>query len=1205
MRLFPRISNTLAIASLIAMSGAARADYVPGTLVSYWPLNETDTASTVAVDSSSNGNNGVLREEESVPSIPSSGAEWVSKGGPIINSASTDAVRLNGSDEFFRVTDSPSLDWDKSKGTFSMWINSEMLARQSILRDSTQQMSIEVTGTSGGGAYRIYFEPNRSNGSNVYFMTEVSLDPGTWQHLVFTWDLSATDSGDAAHPNKVKAWVNGVAQANHDLGGNNVDTGWTTAATTGDFLLGRRPDDVLPRYFKGKYAEVAFYNTNLDSTDVATLESDGVDASDARLAGYWEFGEGTGATTEDISANDNTMTVSQTDFPFVERNGPAFSAAGGPTINSTTVDALQLDGINDIGVVADSASLDFDKTKGTISIWINSGLLDRQSIFRDFSNSITIEVTGSTAGHRIYFHPNGIDSSNNYFMTTAPLTPGTWQHLVFAWDFNAADSGDAANPNKVKAWVDGVAQQNYDTGGNNVDTLWTSVPHTSNWILGRRTADPSRPFLGKVAELAIYDTNLDNTAVQNLHDNGVDAGNANLVAYYPFSDGSGTRVADASTNDNEMILGEPGTAGFPQKQGPTWVTAAPTGKPAYISRALNFDGTNDLFTAADSASLDFNKTQGTITMLAYFRSNDRVGIIGDSGRSVQSEGHSSSTGRIFFNPNHADSDNNFFMTNAPRTVDGWMHLTFVWDKNQASSGDPTHPNKVKVYFDGVAQDNVVISGNDVDTLWQNASTTSDWVIGRRADLADTANKRYFDGEMADMAIFNSALPASDVSYITTNGVAAYLLTGATPTPSPTPTATLTPTPTMVTPTPTTTATLTMTPTPTMVTPTPTTTATLTMTPTPTATPTSTATPPPTPVTFTFSTDAEGWTFTNPPIFAAVTGAYNAADESLDVTTAENSNSFAFWESPMFTIVAPTTKDAKLSRGITITGFIGSQSLYRSTFTVRSNSNAASDIPTVRLRSSSADFEQSDVIVATSIGDGSFSPTGTARTYTQYFTQPAVSDSFRLDFDVLNFDAADLAAATMSLDGVTVEALQVPTDPGVSLASLDFTGGDTNGFTARNAAPVLTVPEEFSTDAGLLIRGVVKKHAKGAVSTTFGYWGSETAIPIVGGAFYSIDFTVHSTAATGTGADVPPFRLRVNDSSLKFSSIINIDSRSGGSRVPVDTPESYQMFIQAPGEIDGQTFIISFDYLYMSDSTDDPGIGIALDHLSIKQFPAVF
>jgi len=355
------------------------------------------------------------------------------------------------------------------------------------------------------------------------------------------------------------------------------------------------------------------------------------------------------------------------------------------------------------------------------------------------------------------------------------------------------------------------------------------------------------------------------------------------------------------------------------------------------------------------------------------------------------------------------------------------------------------------------------------------------------------------------------------------------------------------------------------------------------------------------VEFNFATNEEAWQFFNPSLFANVQGSYNASGEALDVKVSDNTDSFGYWESPLLVI---TNVDAKVARGgsVPIQGIIGPQSLYRSIFTIRNNTNNQSVAPAFRVRSSSFNFEQSDMLAVTSSGNGDLSPRQKPRAYVQYFSQPAGIDSFRLDFDVLNFIPSDTTDATLSLTQVAIDSLTVPAVSGTTVASYDFSAVGPSGFTERNASPLLDVPVQFTTVNGLGIRGADQLRGIASNGTIFGYWGAETDTTIAGDALYAVQFTVRSSATSAQRADVPVFRMRVNETSLKYSAIVSIDSRDGGSRVPVDNvAETYVLWMQAVPEINNEKFILSFDYLCTPESGDDPSITLVLESLNITRF----
>jgi hypothetical protein len=480
--------------------------------------------------------------------------------------------------------------------------------------------------------------------------------------------------------------------------------------------------------------------------------------------------------------------------------------------------------------------------------------------------------------------------------------------------------------------------------------------------------------------------------------------------------------------------------------------------------------------------------------------------------------------------------------------------------------------------------------------------------------------------LATLTTFDSVAPF--YASFQLNGTA-----GPEPTPSPSPSPTISPSPSpSISPsaTPSPSPSLTLTPSPSIspspsLTPSPSPSETATPTPSPTATPTATASPSASPtqspsptespsptvspsptatpvitVDFPFNDDSQGWQFFNPAIFSPVAGTYSNSGTSLDTTVSENTNSFAYWESPEFVIGVP---EASERGAVPIDGLIGPGSLYSSTFTVKSSLADTTLVPTVRLRSSAFNFEQSDVVILTSAGNGNLSPTIGGRDYAQFFSQPTGVGSFRLDFDVLNFDPLDAANATLSLDRVVVNSLGVPQIDGELVGSLDFVANGALGFTARDATPLLARPAVFDSSNGLLIRAFAPTRVELPPSTVFGFWGAETSVPVVSDRLYGITFKVNSDATAIQRAHVPTFRMRVNDSSLKYSAYVNIDSRDQATRVPVDgVAETYTLWAVMPAEIDGGTLIFSFDYLLVPDSDDDGNIALILEEITVNSFP---
>ena len=381
-------------------------------------------------------------------------------------------------------------------------------------------------------------------------------------------------------------------------------------------------------------------------------------------------------------------------------------------------------------------------------------------------------------------------------------------------------------------------------------------------------------------------------------------------------------------------------------------------------------------------------------------------------------------------------------------------------------------------------------------------------------------------------------------------------------------------------------------------------------------------PPADSVAFSFDADEEGWTFGSPSLDLAGIGLSDVGSSnagavagSLDLNTS-TTKTFAFWESPRFQIVTDNDVVSPGSRGIS--GSAGADSLFRLAVNVSTDVTSKALVPTFRIRSSSWDWQQSDVLVVTSTEDLSataleFLPDAAGRTYVQHFTQPATSNEFRATVDVINFIPLDQAVATLSVNSVDVTALSrsmlSATLVETPVASFDLTTG-TNGFTSGTLTSLFGAPI-FTADAnGLGITGV--DVAPGAIGNPipnpnlvidYGVWElAATGANFVGGTVYRVDFTVASNAPTPEV--VPTFRLRTNASSQVFASYVNINSSDANSVVPTDgNPVTYSMFIETPTEIDGDFWIFAFEYIYSDSTNDSRSASIFLQNLSVTAYQA--
>ncbi|CAN5826136.1 hypothetical protein BH23ACT10_BH23ACT10_39400 [soil metagenome] len=195
-----------------------------------------------------------------------------------------------------------------------------------------------------------------------------------------------------------------------------------------------------------------------------------------------------------------------------------------------------------------------------------------------------------------------------------------------------------------------------------------------------------------------------------------------LVAAYGFQEGGGATTADASGYGNDGAL-----------QGPSWAAGHSGG-------GLSFDGSNDLVTVADDASLDLS---AQLTLEAWVRpaqsSKGKAAVLVKEATSGPVYAlHSSGAGR---RASGAVATSGLVEATGPRLSAGqWRHLAVTYDGAS-----------VQLYIDGQTAGSQSTSG---------LVTTSDGAL--RIGGTTLANE-YFGGTIDDVRIYNRALSAGEIA----------------------------------------------------------------------------------------------------------------------------------------------------------------------------------------------------------------------------------------------------------------------------------------------------------------------------------------------------------------------------------------------------------------------------------------------------------
>jgi hypothetical protein len=160
-------------------------------------------------------------------------------------------------------------------------------------------------------------------------------------------------------------------------------------------------------------------------------------------------------------------------------------------------------------------------------------------------------------------------------------------------------------------------------------------------------------------------------------------------------------------------------------------------------------------------------------------------------------------------------------------------------------------------------------------------------------------------------------------------------------------------------------------------------------------------------TWSFESDAEGWEFGSPYPFTAPLSGIGASE--LWLIAQDNTNTFGYWSGP--------SEEVELEAG----------KLYRLRFSVITDVTMQEQVPHLRLRVSSEDFQSSIMKVISSFTGAEMSPTSQGRTYDLYFSPPqslvgTPQNGILPAFDMLNFDPEDSASGALMLEGVVVESV---------------------------------------------------------------------------------------------------------------------------------------------------------------------------------------
>ncbi len=217
------------------------------TIVGYWKLDEG--TGTIAQDSSGKGNDGTLTN------------------GPMWSTGQLNgALQFDGIDDYVAIPSTNEFDTQTAL-TLSAWMNpdnvssSQFLLSKHAANGNWESFSFRL---QSNGTVRFSVQ-NADVDAHPDWISTTTLSPGTWYHIVFSWERVTGISSDA------KVFINGVEE-----GATFQGDGYTPSFTMGfsasnPVAIGRRERDTPTHYFEGLIDDVRIYNRALSSSEVVEL----------------------------------------------------------------------------------------------------------------------------------------------------------------------------------------------------------------------------------------------------------------------------------------------------------------------------------------------------------------------------------------------------------------------------------------------------------------------------------------------------------------------------------------------------------------------------------------------------------------------------------------------------------------------------------------------------------------------------------------------------------------------------------------------------------------------------------------------------------------------------------------------------------------------------------------------------------------------
>ncbi len=386
------------------------------------------------------------------------------------------AVQFDGSNDYLKIPHNDT--YLLNSGAVSFWFNADSVSTNQSL------FSKDSSGYDTGGHLDIWITASKvevrlQSTSASYLLQSGTVSAGTWNHVIFSWGYSG-----------MKLYINGtLADTDSYTGGMGTNSGGignyepiAIGATTK--RSGNGVVTPLSDYFQGLLDEYRIYDQPLDATQATNLYSDQAPGASSS-SGYLVKDTSGFGTALDLTV-DNTANVT-------------WAPSGGITFNAATKAASDTDAskISDALEATDELTFEIIFTPDNLTqngparlVSFSENTSNRNFTFGQDTDQYVWRQRTSTTGN------NGTPD-----IDSASVLTTTQQHIVITWD------GD-----NVKMYRNGTLEITEARDG-----VLSSWDDSYKMFLGNE-ADDSRPWLGELKRVAIYDRALNAFQVQDVFD---------------------------------------------------------------------------------------------------------------------------------------------------------------------------------------------------------------------------------------------------------------------------------------------------------------------------------------------------------------------------------------------------------------------------------------------------------------------------------------------------------------------------------------------------------------------------------------------------------------------------------------------------------------------------------------------------------------